>query len=403
METWFMKSDWEAVAMNTILGIGLLLAFASIHVSTASAQEPERPRLRELGIRIGQLEPGPLNSITDVAGVRVGHTTVVSGENIRTGVTAIIPHPGNLFQKKARAGVFIANAFGKSAGLLQVRELGTLETPIVLTNTLNVGTAMLAVTKWTLDQPGNKSVRSVNAVVGETNDGFLNDIRGQHVTGQHVLDAISNANEGRVPEGSVGAGTGTMALGFKGGIGSASRKLDAANGGYTVGALVQTNFGGNLTVAGVPVGERILELKAAAQSPTPENPTSEFGSVMIILASDAPLSDRNLGRLAFRAVGGLSRTGASLSNGSGDFVIAFSTSNLVDDSPGKPVLETTELHNNHVSNLFLAASEAVEEAILNSLLKATTIQGLDGHTGHAIPVDILVQALEQIQPGLIKK
>lgn len=388
--------------MNTFFGVNLFLFFVAVHGSFAVAQDP-RPRLRDLGVRTGTLEPGPLNSITDVTGVMVGHTTIVAGDNIRTGVTAIRPHPGNLFQHKVRAGVFVANAFGKSAGLLQVRELGTIETPIVLTNTLNVGTAIQAITRWTIDQPGNESVRSVNSVVGETNDGFLNDIRGQHVSEKDVVNAIKNATGGAVLEGSVGAGTGTMALGFKGGIGTASRKLPAAQGGYTVGALVQSNFGGELTIAGVPVGKRIRSLPPGNNRSGQHDPTEEFGSIMIILATDAPLSDRNLGRLAFRAVGGLSRTGASLSNGSGDFVIAFSTSNLVEHSPDRAVSDVSELHNDRVSPLFLAAIEAVEEAILNSLLKATTVRGVEGHTGHAIPVDSLLQIIRQVQPSLLGK
>ncbi len=387
--------------MNTPIGNSLVLFFVAIHTTCVIGQETDRPRLHDLGIRIGKLDPGPLNSISDVAGVRVGHATIVEGDDVRTGVTAIVPHAGNLFHQKVRAGVFVANAFGKAAGLFQVKELGTIETPIILTNTLNVGTAIQAVTKWTMDQPGNESVRSVNSVVGETNDGFLNDIRGQHVTEQPVWEAIENARRGAVDEGSVGAGTGTMALGFKGGIGTASRKLNAEQGGYTVGALVQTNFGGSLLISGVPVGERIRELSANKQSFAPVNPTEEFGSIMIILATDAPLSDRNLNRLAFRAVGGLARTGASLSNGSGDFVIAFSTANLVEDTPKVAVGQTTELHNNFMSLLFQAAMESVEEAILNSLLKATTVKGFEDHTGRAIPVDQLLKVIEQVQPGLI--
>lgn len=389
--------------MNAHFGNSLVWLLLLVLSAVATGQEAERPRLRDLGIRVGELDCGPFNAITDVAGVRVGHTTIVDGEGIRTGVTAILPHPGNLFQQKVRAGVCVANAFGKAAGLLQVQELGTIETPIVLTNTLNVGTAMEAVVNWTLHQPGNETVRSVNAVVGETNDGFLNDIRGQHVTEQHVVAAIQNAQEGVVAEGSVGAGTGTMALGFKGGIGTASRRLGDKLGGYTVGALVQTNFGGNLMIAGVPVGQRLKERRAGEPASLPNDPTQEFGSIMIILATDAPLSDRNLNRLAFRAVGGLARTGANLSNGSGDFVIAFSTANLVADAPKDSVTQLTELPNERMSPLFQAAMESVEEAILNSLLKATTVQGNNGHIGRAISIEHLREVITKVQPELIEK
>jgi D-aminopeptidase len=342
-----------------------------------------RPRIRDLGVEPGILPPGPLDAITDVAGVRVGHQTLIRGESVRTGVTAILPHGGNLFQQKTPAAVYVGNGFGKAAGFLQVQELGNLETPIVLTNTLSVGTAVTAVVGWTLEQPGNQEVRSVNAVVGETNDGFLNDIRGQHVTAPDVRAALANARPGPVEEGSVGAGTGTMALGWKGGIGTASRALPATLGGFTVGALVQSNFGGVLTIDGVPVGKKLGRYDFRDQ--LAKDPGA--GSCMIVLATDAPLSSRNLERLARRAVLGLARTGSYMSNGSGDFVIAFSTRNLVPHEPTQRTLAVEELTNDAMSPLFLAAVESVEEAVYNSLLKATTVTGYQGHTGEAIPVD----------------
>jgi len=323
--------------------------------------------------------------------VRVGHKTIVEGESIRTGVTAILPHGGNLFQKKVPAAVFVGNGFGKAAGFLQVQELGNLETPIVLTNTLSVGTAVEAVAGWTLAQPGNEAVRSVNAVVGETNDGYLNDIRGRRVTGRDVVAAIEAAlaaPPGPVLEGSVGAGTGTSALGWKGGIGTASRVLPEKHGGYTVGALVQSNFGGILTIDGVRVGEILGRYDFRETVEPPGQGAGGDGSCMIVLATDAPLSARNLERVARRAVLGLARTGSYMGNGSGDFVIAFSTKNPVDYVPARPVRPVEDLENDFVSPLFLAAVEAVEEAVYNSLLKATTVTG-SGHTVEAIPIDRL--------------
>lgn len=350
----------------------------------ALAVEP-RPRIRDLGVTPGIFPPGPSNAITDVEGVRVGHRTLVRGESVRTGVTAILPHGGNLFQEKVPAAVYVGNGFGKAAGFLQVQELGNLETPVVLTNTLAVGTAIEAVVAWTLEQPGNEAVRSVNAVVGETNDGFLNDIRGRHVTAADVRAAIAAAAPGPVEEGSVGAGTGTMALGWKGGIGTSSRVIPRDLGGYTVGALVQTNYGGVLMIDGVRVGEalgRYSFMKEGAD-----------GSVMIVLATDAPLSSRNLERLAKRAVLGLARTGSFMSNGSGDFVIAFSTKNRVPFEPRERTLAAEELHNDAMSPLFLAAVESVEEAVYNSLLRATDVSGHAGNRGEAIPVDRLKSLL----------
>jgi D-aminopeptidase len=408
-----------------------LLLVLSALTSSAMAEEDSpskpRPRLRDLGVAPGVVPPGPLNAITDVAGVAVGHRTVVVGDGVRTGVTAVLPHGGDLFHDKVPGAVFVANGFGKAAGFLQVAELGTIETPIVLTNTLAVGTAVEAVVAWTLAQPGNEEVRSVNAVVGETNDGWLNDVRAQPVTGEHVREAIAAAAGGAVATGSVGAGTGTMALGWKGGIGTASRRLPASLGGWTVGALVQSNFGGILTVDGVPVGRELgrwsyreeLELAAAsgrgeggrgtsggaaaagggaagggaAPDEAPARPGD--GSVMIVLATDAPLSAHSLERLAKRAVLALGRVGSFISNGSGDFVIAFSTAQTIPHAAPDPVLLRRELANEALSPLFLAAVEAVEEAILDSLVTATTVTGRDGHQGEAIPLDDLRRVLRR--------
>jgi D-aminopeptidase len=376
-----------------------LLPFTLIVALAYGMTQPHnqpRPRIRALGVSPGVVEPGPFNAITDVAGVRVGHRTIIEGDSVRTGVTAILPHGGNIYQSKVSGAVYVGNAYGKAAGFLQVRELGTIETPIVLTSTLSVGTAVEAVVKWTLAQTGNEHVRSVNAVVGETNDGYLNDIRGMHVATEDVIAAIAAAESGPVEEGSVGAGTGTMAFGWKGGIGTASRKLPSSLGGYTVGALVQANFGGVLTIDGVRVGEQLgryafrdhLEGRRARR-----DPATGDGSCMIGLATDAPLSSRNLERLARRGVLGLARTGSFMSNGSGDFVIAFSTRNPVaHDAPRKP--QTVELlPNDAMSPLFLAVVEAVEEAVYNSMTAATTVTGRDGHTAEAIPIGRLRELL----------
>ena len=363
-------------------------------------EEVDRPRLRDLGITPGILQPGALNAITDVAGVRVGHQTLAKGEAIRTGVTAVLPHEGNLFQSKVPAGVWPANAFGKAAGFLQVDELGNIETPIVLTNTLCVGTAVQAVVDWTLRREGNEAVRSVNAVVGETNDGYLNDIRTCAVQAEDVFRTIDGARGGPVEEGSVGAGTGTSAFGWKGGIGTASRVLPASLGGYTVGALVQTNFGGILTIDGLRVGEALgrYPFKEHLEADRPRAAKAETagdGSCVIVLATDAPLSPRNLERMAARAVLGLARTGSFMSNGSGDFVIAFSTRNRIPYDEPAPTGKTETLFNDFVSPLFLATVEAVEEAILNSLMKATTVKGYQGHTREAFPVEWLREMVKQ--------
>lgn len=372
--------------MRNRLLVLILLLLLPLSVQAA---DPGRPRARDLGLQPGVLPPGVNNAITDVGGVRVGHRTLMRGEAVRTGVTAILPHGGNLFQNKVPAAVWVGNGFGKAAGFLQVRELGNLETPIVLTNTLAVGTALEAVVGWTLEQPGNEQVRSVNAVVGETNDGWLNDIRGRHVTAADVRAALAAAVAGPVEEGSVGAGTGTMAFGWKGGIGTSSRVLPKSLGGWTVGALVQTNFGGVLSLDGVPVGETLGRYDFRPAIDSAHRPEGGDGSCMIVLATDAPLSSRNLERLAARAILGLGRTGSYMSNGSGDFVIAFSTRNPVPFEPKQPTRTVEEVHNDAMSPLFLAAVEAVEEAVYNSLLRATDVTGIQGRKGEALSVERL--------------
>ncbi|MEL6192600.1 MAG: P1 family peptidase [Bacteroidota bacterium] len=322
----------------------------------------------ELGIDIGVLDRGELNAITDVAGVHVGHTTIIKGDSIRTGVTAILPHQGNIFQEKVTAAIYLGNGFGKLAGYSQVAELGNLETPIILTNTLSVPTAADALIDFTFTHEENSQVRSVNPVVGETNDGRLNDIRGRHVSKEDVFNAIQAAASGEVVEGSVGAGTGTICFGFKGGIGTSSRKLPEKLGGYTVGVLVQSNFGGVLQIDGVPVGEELSQY--AFRQSIEENGD---GSCMIVVATDAPLGSRNLKRLAKRAMLGLGKTGGIASNGSGDYVIAFSThpSSRVSYQVQEPITQLSRLRNEAMSPLFLAVIEATEEAIINSLFAAT--------------------------------
>lgn len=368
-----------------------LLLFISCLFLALYADAQSKPRARDLGIRIGVMTPGKGNAITDVAGVKVGHTTLIKGDSIRTGVTAILPHGANLFWQKVPAAIFTGNGFGKLAGVTQVKELGTIESPIVLTNTLGVATGISAVISYTLAQKGNEQVQSVNAVVGETNDGFLNDIRGQQVKESDVLQAINSAAGGPVPEGNVGAGTGTVCFGFKGGIGTASRKLPEKFGGYTVGVLVQTNFGGVLTVDGVPVG---VELKKYYGREQLEEKAD--GSCMIVVATDAPLDARNLERLAKRAFMGLARTGGIASNGSGDYVIAFSTDSLMRqpaDAEGKRRQEV--LDNEAVSPLFMAAIEATEEAIINSLIAAETMKGKNGRVVEELPEEKLKEIMKK--------
>jgi D-aminopeptidase len=351
-----------------------------------------RPRARELGLAPGVFPPGALNAVTDVPGVRVGQSTLIEGDTVRTGVTAILPHGGNVFQEKVPGAVFVGNAFGKLAGSTQVRELGTIETPVLLTNTLAVGAAVEAAVAFTLAQPGNESVKSVNALVGETNDGTLDDIRSLPVRREHVVAAIRSATGGPVAEGSVGAGTGTLAFGWKGGIGTASRRLPDAQGGHTLGVLVQANFGGVLTMDGVPVGRELARDDVGAALAPASRDTAD-GSCMIVVATDAPLSSRDLERLAARAVFGLARTGSSYSNGSGDYAIAFSTAEGLrvrhgDTEPRARVLLPTDA----LSPLFQAVLEATEEAVLNALLRATTMTG-SGRTVEAIPIDRLVAVL----------
>jgi len=355
--------------------------------TTGCIRESDRVRARQLGIAPGVLPPGALNAITDVAGVLVGQTTLVVGDSVRTGATAILPHAGNLFQSKVPAAVFVFNGFGKSAGLSQVEELGEIETPIVLTNTLSVARGMEAILDWTLAQPGNEQVLSANAVVGETNDGYLNDMRARTLTSAQILEAIRSARAGPVEEGAVGAGTGTVAFGWKGGIGTSSRRVPAVSGGWTVGVLVQTNFGGVLTVDGRRIGETLgryyLKDELAGKSPD--------GSIMVVVATDAPLADRNLARLARRAVAGIARTGSSFSNGSGDYVIAFSSNaeGRRTASRRAGVAQFTELSNDGISPLFQAVAEATEEAIYNSLFMATTTRSRNVLTGKDVVIEQL--------------
>jgi D-aminopeptidase len=354
-------------------------------VPWTSAQN-NRARARDLGIPTGILSPGPLNAITDVGGVAVGHSTVIRGDNVRTGVTAIVPHSGNLYREKVPAAVFVGNAFGKLMGSTQIEELGELETPILLTSTLNVPKVADALIDYMLALPGNEEVRSINPVVGETNDGYLNDIRSRPVTRDDVLAALHNARSGPVDEGSVGAGTGTVAFGWKGGIGTASRRLPAKLGGFTVGVLVQTNYGGVLTINGAPVGRELgrYYLKEELSEARGTGRDRADGSVMIVIATDAPVDARNLKRMAARSMSGLARTGAAGSNGSGDYAIAFSTANRI--TPIEMLGTTQQVSNEGMSPLFLAVIEATEEAIYNSLLRATTTTG-NGHTVEALPID----------------
>lgn len=360
-----------------------------------------RPRARDLGLTFGLYDPGPKNAITDVPGVLVGQVTLSDGDNVRTGVTAILPHAGNLFQDKVAGAVFVYNAYGKLIGSTQVNELGQIETPIVLTNTLSVFDAASAIAHWTIAQPGNENVPRANPLVGETNDGWLNDIRGFHVKADNVTRAINEASSSSrggdpVEEGSVGAGTGTIAFGWKGGIGTSSRHLPEKEGGFTVGVLVQTNFGGRLTIAGVPVWKELRPKEEASLrgDSGEDNPAanSADGSCMIVVATDAPLDARQLRRLAARAILGMARVGSTASNGSGDYAIAFSTTNRIAQTAtrGQPIALLAE---DALSPLFEAAIDATEEAIVNSLLKATTVHGFQSHRADAIPIPQLRRLL----------
>jgi D-aminopeptidase len=360
-----------------------------------NGQENKRPRARDVGVVVGVLPPGPRNAITDVAGVTVGHTTLVRGDNVRTGVTAVVPHGGNLFREKVPGAVFIGNAFGKLAGSTQVNELGEIETPIMLTATLNVPRVADATIDYMLALAGNEDVQSINPLVGETNDSYLNDIRGRYVGRDEVLAAIKNARGGEVEEGAVGAGTGTVAFGFKGGIGTSSRKLPASLGGYTVGVLVQTNFGGILTINGAPVGRELgrYYLKDELEKSNSRQPNAADGSIMIVIATDAPIDHRNLQRLAARSMMGLARTGSTASNGSGDYAIAFSTAPELRISRNQKS-NVSLLSNEAMSPLFLAVIEATEEAIYNSLFRATTTTG-KSHTVEALPIDRTLEILRR--------
>ncbi len=375
---------------NRVLGgmLAVLIAMADL-APTVVAAVPERPRARAVGVVTGVLPPGPLNAITDVAGVRVGHHTLVEGDNIRTGVTVVLPHSGNLYLEKVPAAIFVTNGFGKLTGISQVQELGTIETPIALTGTLSVWRVADALAEWVLEQPGNQSVLSVNPVVGECNDGYLSDIRKRPVGRTQLRAALSAATDGPVREGSVGAGTGTRCLGFKGGIGTASRRLTGSLGGWTVGVLVQTNFGGALAIAGVPVGVELDRFEFREQLLEAGD-----GSCMIVVATDAPLDARQLGRLAARTPLGLARVGGYASHGSGDYAVAFTThADCRVAQAGTDTRTPTLLRDERLSPLLLAVVEATEEAVLNSLFAATTVSGRDGRTAEALPIDRVLELL----------
>ncbi len=374
---------------NRILALTVLGGLSISAISPAQPDASSRPRARDIGLAPGVLKTGPLNAITDVGGVLVGQVTIWEGDGVRTGVTAILPHGGNLFQEKVPGAIYLGNAFGKLVGYTQVQELGFIETPIVLTNTLSVWEAANAVVTHLLALPGNEEVRSINPVIGETNDGYLNDIRGRHVEERHVLEAILGAKGGRVAEGVVGAGTGTIAFGWKGGIGTSSRALPESLGGFTVGALVQSNYGGVLSMDGLPVGVEMGQYYLKDEV----GGRDADGSIMMVVATDAPVGSFGLARIAKRAMLGLSRTGATSSNGSGDYVIAFSTARELRSAfessgrtEGAPLLRNDDL-----SPLFQATIEATEEAVYNSMLKAVDVVGRDGNRIEALPLDRLLE------------
>jgi D-aminopeptidase len=371
--------------MPRIVGVFLALSWTALVANTGLPEVEKRSRARDVGVTVGILPIGELNAITDVAGVLVVHQTIVRGDNIRTGVTAILPHGGNLFREKVPGAIFVGNGFGKLVGSTQVEELGEIETPILLTSTLSVPRVAGFLLDYMLSLPGNEDVRSINPVVAETNDGYLNDIRARTVTKDDVFAAIKNAKGGAVDEGCVGAGTGTIAFDFKGGIGTASRKLPRNLGGHTIGVLVQTNFGGVLTINGAPIGRELGRYYLKRELET----KSADGSIILVIATDAPVDARNLKRMAARAMMGLARTGAAGSNGSGDYAIAFST--RVAGKEGAPKL----LSNDEMSPLFLAVIEATEEAIYNSLFKAQTTTGF-GHTIEALPLEPTLQILRRM-------
>jgi D-aminopeptidase len=379
----------------------LLAAAIVLWVATFAAAQSTSPKARlrasDLGLKVGILQSGPLDAITDVAGVEVGQTTIIRGDNIRTGVTAVLPHSGNLYREKVPGAVFVGNGFGKLAGSTQVEEMGDIETPILLTSTTSVPRAADALISYMLALPGNENVLSINPVVGETNDGYLSDIRGRHITPDDVFAALKNAKGGPVEEGAVGAGTGTVVFGWKGGIGTSSRRLPPGLGGYTVGVLAQTNFGGVLTIAGAPVGQELGQyyLRKELQQAGSGKDKAD-GSCMIVIATDAPMGARNLKRLAARAWLGIARTGGSASNGSGDYAIAFSTALQVRiHANDKALTRNLEvMTNDAMSPLFLAVIEATEEAIYNSMFKATTMTG-NGHTVEALPIEKTVEILRE--------
>ena len=377
-----MKKSVSAALSHICAFIALLAFSLDMNAETSEA----RPRAREAGIIVGSFSPGALNAITDVPGVRVGHTTVTEGERVHTGVTALLPHEGNVFRERVPAAIFVGNGFGKLLGVTQVKELGELETPILLTGTLSVWKAADAMVGWLLAQDGMSDVRSINPVVGETNDGQVSDIRARPIRPEHVVDALQTATNGPVAEGCVGAGTGTVAFGWKGGIGTSSRKLPKESGGYTIGVLVQSNYGGELSIDGVHIERELLRRK--------KEKNSGDGSIMIVVATDAPLSARNLERLAARTMVGLARTGSSMSNGSGDYAIAFSTAVECRRKFDAPMHETKELSNNEMSPLFKAVADATEEAIYNSLFKATTVKGIRG-TVEALPLKPTLELLKE--------
>jgi D-aminopeptidase len=384
--------------------IALVFILQASLLAQTNMPENKRPRVREAGLKIGILPTGALNSITDVAGVKVGNVTIMRGENVRTGVTAVVPHGGNLFAEKVPGAVFVGNGFGKLAGSTQVNELGEIETPILLTSTLSVPRVSDYLLDYMLALAGNESVQSINPLVAETNDGFLNDIRGRYVTREDVFAAIKNAQAERVEEGSIGAGTGTVAFGWKGGIGTASRKLPVSLGGYTIGVLVQTNFGGVLSIDGAPVGVELgkyflketleKENKTAAQKEANLNDNAD-GSIIIVIATDAPVDARQLKRMAARSMSGLARTGSAMTNGSGDYAIAFSVSPDVRVKAGEILRTVKVLSNDAMSPLFLAVIEATEEAIYNSLFRAVSVKGKENRTVEALPIDETLKILRK--------
>jgi D-aminopeptidase len=384
--------------------LALIFILQASFFAQTNMPENKRPRVREAGLKIGILPVGTLNSITDVAGVKVGNVTLMRGENIRTGVTAIVPHGGNLFQEKVPGAVFVGNGFGKLAGSTQVNELGEIETPVLLTSTLSVPRTADFLLDYMLGLAGNETVQSINPLVAETNDGFLNDIRGRHITKDDVFAAIKNAQNQTVEEGAVGAGTGTIAFGWKGGIGTASRRLPASLGGFTVGVLVQTNFGGVLSIDGAPVGVELgkyflketleKENKTTSKNKTDLNDNAD-GSIIIVIATDAPLDARQLKRMAARSMSGLARTGSAMTNGSGDYAIAFSTAPDARIKMGENLRSLKVLSNDAMSPLFLAVIEGTEEAIYNSLFRAVTVKGKENRTIEALPIDETLKILRK--------